>query len=768
MAEIAGNIAMKSILRALSWPSFSLAGLLLLLLPPGILPGAWSAPLESAAAWVWLTAWCVVCWLAGKKGLPRKSAWALMAILAVSKALLTATAPQTGVWARFRTSGLVSHSGRPLPPQIEEATPPRPRRESGWQLHRDAFIPPHFINDHRRFNYYETHALKRNALPYQFELQGSLLIPSGLTAIVAPLGGRLRVGRQTVQQPQGRPARIAVEGPAAEEVDYFTTATTAFAPGDWIGFEQSDRFVSAPDWRWQAMWPCSLSPGAARGSFFWGWLQNLGLWGLLILAAFDPCAEAWRRLRPMGAARWTLPLGLLLAAVIPVQRDLMFLFRARAGAMIALALVLLVIPLAFHWRKRPRDVIHAISLNGAGLALAGLCVVAWTLVGARFFDSRFPRGYAIFPSGNDSLRHYTYAREILMGDWLHRADAPFSRQPFIRWLLLLPLWAEGEGAAWGFDVHWTVFALTGCVLWRVLAAASTIRAWLLLAIWFLAFPFNDFKNWVPTLFPETWAVFFLVSAYAVLCGGANRNEPRAMRPAFAGALLGVATWTRNNLLTVFPFWLGLLAWPRAGQRYFRAAALPAAVFALATLGAVGLITLRNTLLAPQAPLSILMSPKDSSVALFQGFQLREIADEELKADPALSRLDPSLARFLAGIRRRPGYFLACQRDRILVLLGAPALCEEYLKERYPPFNAWHAFLWLLALGRILAQRGKAFGRRALLAWGVVVSQAGLLFFTGYIPSGYRILLPVYPFLLVLGLLPEESGFNREGGGIDES
>ncbi|MCX7015204.1 MAG: hypothetical protein NTW86_22060 [Candidatus Sumerlaeota bacterium] len=739
--------------RFWGWPALALAGSLLLVLPPGIHPGMWSAPLESMWAWVWLVAWWAGCLLALQCNAPMRAAWIALLALAVAKVLFVAGAPQQGVWARFRTQGLSSWTGQPLPPTIERAAPPRPVKEGGWQLHRDAFIPPHFINDHRRFNYYADHALRRNALPYQLELHGRLILPPGATALAAPEGGLLQVDGKLAASPPGALARLTIQGPAAATLDYATTATTAETPPQWILLEVNHRLIPPAPWLWQADNRAS-SPLLARAIFLAGRVWNLALAVLLFAVWRIPWRSFWRDLRPFGAGRWIAPLSVLTALTIPVQRDEALLPRLGLSAAIALACGALLLRELRRGKGRIPQWEEALSPRAAGWGLVALCLIGWAIVGSRFFDSRFPRGFAIFPSGIDSLFHYTFAREILGGDWLHRADAPFTRQPFQRYLLLAPLWAEGEGAAWGFHVHWLVFAATGAALWAAIAPASPWRAWLVFGVWLLALPFNDNKVWVPTLFPETWATFFLTAAFACAVSAERSNERWKSRLAASGALLGLAVWCRNNLLAVFPFWLAALLWPRRRSAPWRRRAAQTLAFACAAAAVVAVIPIRNTLLAPAAPFAFLLASDRAATDLFQGFQLPEVADAEIRADPFLSRLSPAAARFLEGVRRRPGLFLRYQIDRLLILFGLPALREEHLVRDFPRLNLWHLFLWAMILGRVVGLGWRrAFPFPVLLAWGVVLAHVATLVFTGYLPTGYRLLVPAYPFLLFLGLAP---------------
>jgi hypothetical protein len=319
----------------------------------------------------------------------------------------------------------------------------------------------------------------------------------------------------------------------------------------------------------------------------------------------------------------------------------------------------------------------------------------------------------------------------------------------------------GEGAAWGFHIHWTLFALTGLVMWGFLSSRTITHGWIYLAIWFGAFLINDNRALVPTLFPEIWATFFLVLAFSFLASVAKGTDQDKTALIVAGVLLGLSVWTRNNLLAVLPFWGLIIVWHTARITNLRKGLIYGSLFLLAVLLLVCVVTARNRILAPEAPLSLLMTPERSERDLFQGFQLKEITKEDIAKSPFLSKLRYPTARFIEGIRRHPGLFIHYQIDRVLILFGLPAFWEEKLVRDYPKFNLWHLFLWILIIRRMLILRPKrAFGYASLLCWGIVLSQILMLPFTGYLPAGYRLLLPIYPFLLLLGLLPAEEAYRK--------
>ncbi len=743
-------------MNAFLWVVFALTGTGVLVLPPGIYPGVWSAPLESATAWVCIFALWVGCAIAIglKLKCPSKSLLSVSSILVLIKILLLSISPQPGIRARFTTEGLVSWGGSPLKRTIEKTTPPRPQDRQGWQIHRDAFIPPHFINDHRRFNYYKTHRLKRDDLPYKIEIQGYLIVPNRVLTIVCPAGGRLSVDGEIVSSPQGKAVKSRITGKDVVSLNYATSTTTAFKSSEWILEKQDGKFKMIPKWRWWAQNPLFRNKWKPRVLFIMGRLWNLAFILLIIVIWLKPFLRLWRSLETLGISRWAILIFLVLAYIVPIERGNYFFIRLIASMLLILICGGMLLWTLLNPRFRLKSFFSALSPGSAGLVAVGLCLVVWTILGSRFFDSRFPRGYAILPAGMDTLFHYTYAREILSGDWLHRADAPFHRQPFIRYLLLLPLWVEGEGAAWGFHVHWSIFALTGAILWLVVAAKSTVRAFILFAVWFLAFPFNANKIWVPTLFPETWATFFLVLSYLLVSSAIDKSGKDKLLLVSAGIIFGFAVWTRNNLLTVLPFWFIVLM--LKGSHRVKINLKYASIFSVVALLTVGVIPLRNTLLAPEAPFSFLLSPERGATDLFQGFQLKEITQEEIKSSPVLSKLSPATARFLEGIRRHPILFIKYQLDRLFVLFGGPAFWEENLVKFYPKVTPWHLFLWALIIVRILTfGKGAAFGLSAQLCWAVLIAQLGIIFFTGYVGAGYRFLVPVYPFLLLLGFLQPE-------------
>jgi hypothetical protein len=741
------------------WLFLALLGTLTLILPTGIRAGIWSAPLESSAAYIWLVAWWVSCALRIKSGRTGKGVWIFFIFLATAKISFFAFTPQQGLWARFYTSGLVSWVGAPLPPAIEKTTPPRPQKPDGWELHRSAFILPHFINDHRRFNYYNEQPLKRFSLPYRLELQGWLLLPEG-GMLVAPEGGVLLI--DDIPATHAMSARTINPSERIVKIDYAINTKTEFPEKDRLLLNVNGQNTRVEEWRFWAEKPRLTSPIALRLIFLCGRIWNLGM-SLLLLSVLSPLIKKmWRILKPYGVVKWLPFTGFILAAIMPIQKDSSLIFRT-AGMFILLFTTLYLFLRSLEKLKSHNwSFLADLSNTATDWLIIGFCVIIWSIMGSRFFDSRFTGGFAILPAGMDTLFHYTYAREILSGDWFHLADAPFTRQPFIRYLLLIPLFVEGEGATWGFHVHWTLFALTGVILWASLKPLSLARAWLIFAIWFLAFPLNDNSVFVPTLFPEIWATLFLVLSYYFIAKTADREKDVTKLFIIGGILLGLGVWTRNNFLALFPLWAGLIILHHAKRRGMKKGMAYGLVFSAAVILTVSVVTLRNTLLTPNAPFSLLMTPERSSTDLFQGFQLKEITAGEIRERPFLSRFNLPTARFIEGVRRRPGLFLASQIDRLLILFGLPAFTEENLVKNYPKLNIWHLFLWALILLKALRYGWRSLsGYRECLCWAVIVAHVGLIFFTGYLPARYRVILPVYPFMLLIGILASNHKIKHE-------
>jgi len=748
---------MVHIMNKFRWIALYISSIILLLFPFRIFLSIWSAPIETGLGWIWIVAFSSGVFIGIKKNYPTNKLWTIWLILAFIKISLILIPYQNGVFARFKTSGLVYWgTNTQIPTTIEKSSPPRYIDGEGWQLHRDTYIPPFFINDHRRFNYYPNEKLKRDNLPFQIELKTKIIIPSNIDAIIAPYGGNLKVGKNIKSNKVGLPVRIEIKSPAILEVDYSTTASTSFRNYHWINFEKKGKIKNIPQW---CLWSVESLPTtefSAKIIFLSGYLWNIGLFIFLLSLWKKPLSELNSELFSFGLSKWALPILLFLSIIIPIEKDEWFYIRIIISLLLIFFLSIIIFRSHSYRKNKLLEFISILSPKTIGWIWVCFVIVIWTIMGTRFFDSRFPRGFAILPGGMDTLFHYTYAREILNGDWFHKLDAPFTRQPFIRYLLLIPLYIMGEGPAYGFDVHWTIFALIGSIIWSYLSSISLVRAWIYLSIWYIAFLFNDNKVLVPTLFPEIWGTFFLVAAFRFIVDLKEKGKNKNIAILLSGIFLSLSIWTRNNLLLILPFWLLIIILQMTNQENFKNGLKYGIFFVGVVLTFIGIITVRNKILAPEAPLSILMTPEWEATAFFQGFQLKEITKEDVEKSPYLRKLRFPMARFIEGVHRHPFLFIRYQIDRILILIGLPAFSEENLIKNYPRFNLWHLFLWGLIIWRIiLFGRKRAYGYSVMLCWGVIFSQILILFCTGYIPSGYRLLIPVYPFLLLLALHPSE-------------
>lgn len=740
----------------LSWCIFAFISTLVLILPFGIFPGVWSAPVQSCSGWIvlfllWIGTGTVIF---SKTTVTGKTRWILLFVLIITKFIFIWFSPQFGIWARITTKGLEKWSGGDLPVTTEVSPAPHITDKSGFVLRNDALIPPYFINDHRRFNYYPTHRFSRKDIPYRIELKGNIILPETPKPLIFPYGGRVQLEDGMTTASVGESIKVIPEDKKNLKFHYSTTASTKNPYPFWIMEKRDEQICIIPSWRFWSGESIPSSSFTALLMYSTGWIWN-GLFLIFVLWVWkEPLKQLWNGLRDFQNGRLIIPLSVILSLIIPVQKGEYFIFSSFITILLIVIMAMLFYKEIIHkhreiqW-KRIRKVF---SIPGKAGILIAISLLIWCILGCRFFASRFPKGFATLPAGMDTFFHYTFGREILFGDWLHLKDAPFTRQPFIRYLLLLPMIIGGEGPAWGFVIHWLLFGLTGMLLWRILIIRSSKIAWGAYILWFAALPFNSYRIWVATLFPEMWGTFFLFLSFSLLILWFYSDEKPVIFPILAGVMLGFSIWTRNNFMTILPFWILIFVLIRNIRKRIKMSNI--ICFSLSCIFIVGIIPLRNTLLAPRAPFSFFMHPERSATDLFQGFQLEEIKDEDIESMPLSLIVSPAAARFFKGIQEKPVLFLKYQVDRILVFLGGPAFWEKNLRTFYPDINLWHILLWLLIMVHFFKCGFRnSMNFPALLSWSIILSQWCIIIFTGYVGEGYRFITPLYPFMMVIGLLP---------------
>jgi hypothetical protein len=696
-----------------------------MLFPGGTRPGVWDAPLESGGGLIFLAGLWLTAWVATAVLIPRRHlqiAWGIVGAFAIYKVIIVAMVPMGGVEARIQAADHTLVTS-----QI--ASPLRPRGAHGWPLYRSTAVPPLFVNDIRRFDYYGAEKSKRLEVPYRLEMHG---YASGTANKILYPSGRWKDDQITT--------RAVGDG---QVFDFKGRATTT-------GYVSSALFAVSGRSKQNYLTPERLypsvpekPPSAAMRKF----AHNFAIAFSLMLFLFS----GWVSMRvtnPTGSTRrrllyFLLPaIGGLAAILIPIGRPVAL------ERVILAALLALTGGIALFRYRRHLLLIHHRSWHA-------LLMFAWCILATRFFLDRYPGGFAVLAGGSDSLFHYTFASEIIRGDWLHRADAPFSRQFFMRYILAAVMTLIGEGPVWGMIVNAFAYGVIGLQVASVVRTCGG-RLWMLVPPLWLAFAvISPFRMWIPTLFPEVMSIVFLMAGVDQLCKWQASGRAALWRIAAAAGWLGIAIYTRNNYIISVPLVLGLIWYnPEAetadAERRPAGRWAPVALFAAIIAGMVAVVGVRNALLAPAGePFALLLSQKIRAAALYQGFLPAFIGDGDLVRRYGSLPLDQ---QFLHALQDRPGLYLRYVLDRIVVLFGGPAMVEPNLVSQYPRVNPLHMVLFggatLQAALVLIRRRRMSFLQ--LLAWSLILPQVALVvFMIGYVGEGYRFLLPCYPLLIAM-------------------
>ncbi len=705
---------------------------LFVVLPPGLYGGINSAPLDSYFGILTIvTAW-LLAWAASAFVYPRLAyifSLGLPLTFFVLKLLGVALIPATGIEARVT-------SPDPALQAPAVASPFRPVGPGGWPLYRSPVIPPHFVNDIRRFDDPAVGSNARDAIPFNAMLRGSVKVASGTVLLADHRLTDVRITTAPVQG--GMSFEFEARGRA---VDFVCRPLFRLdIPG-----AHSHKPLYFPEDPGRSGHVVRL--GEMLGS------QTLMGWLLIafsaIAVAMVPSGQGLRRKVIAGA----LPLlAIAGAALVPISVQGGVAGIIPRGALAALCFIGLAVVIARHWNQ----------LSPAHhRAWHALLLFAWCLVTLRFYVDRYPSGFAILGGGSDSLFHYTFASEILRGDWLHQADAPFSRQFGMRYILAALMAVLGEGPVYAIYVNTIAYGVIGLLVASILRESGA-RLWALApVIWIGLILVSPFKMWVPTLFPEVMSILLLLAAIDQLCKWHYRGRTSSWRVAAGAIWLSLAIYTRNNYLLIAPVAALLILLNPSGlmpARQWRWATT--ILFAIIVIGMIGAVAVRNTTLArPGEPFALLLSKNVSDLALYQGFHPAFIGDEALEHKYGHLSMK---SQFFATLKERPGLYLRYVADRIAVLVGGPAFTEPNLVAQYPRFNPINL---LLFVGAFVVGGLRLFRRRwpdflELVSWLIILPQVALVvFMIGYVGEGYRFLLPCYPFLIIL-LAREAGGWGK--------
>jgi hypothetical protein len=659
-----------------------------------------------------------------------------------------------GVNVRFFTGELPEEMQQVIPRIVEGTSFPREVSDDGWQVFDGTMTPPHFINDIYRFEIYDNPHVHRYRFPFEIDIKTYLHYEG--EDLSFPHGGMVDINGEQYDLSAGETITLDELSDSSLALHYKVNWQTGQGSFEWLHFNKQP----PPPWKMLRDDLSEMGSGKIKFVYQLGYLWNV-VFIAFIIGLWYPIVTRLKELTSTHFLSYKVFVcGLVLTFIIPVIGVNDALPRLVFAGLIGAAVLGVE---ATRARRRTVSEIRReaseLLNNLAFFKVASLfIIVCWTVLGVRFFEARYPAGFAILAGGVDSHFHYSFAREILAGDWLHTAAVPFLRQQLLRYLLLIPLVILGEGAAWGFMVQWSLYALLGVLIAGFLFKyhKNKIVAWLLLALWLLSIPFTPYKIWVPSLYPGVWCATFLVASFLFLHRFFKTNDPRVAKQStiLSAIFFGISIWTRNNMALVLPFWLLVILLKHENKT---AAIKYVFVYGFIASSFVGIITLRNTLLAPEKPLAIMLDPEISSIALFQGYQLEEVTDEQMRNVGWDGEKDSVPYRFYAGLKYYPGVFAHYQIDRLLVLFGGPAFTQPNLVEFYPRFNLWHLFLWGMILSQLLRGGPKRLtDTTALLCWGMLISQVILMAFSGYIGAGYRLFAPMYPFMLILGFKDENT------------
>jgi len=656
------------------------------------------------------------CWTgAGLKAQHKRHFWQItsiiFAILATAKFVLYLLTPASGIEAQL-TPVSQSLTTKPI------VSPLRPVGPHNLPVYRNAKIPPHFINDCRRFDFYTNDKPDRNNYDILLSLQGFAAHPnanalvvdadvSSPTLTISDHAGKISYelsGQSSTAHNFHLPWVNASEDPPSQEAVYYLQTP-------WIKSYHSLQQLSLLT----KIWNLSVIIFAVNQ-----WLA---------VALFNGRSSKFKY-------PWMLILlplvSLLFALMVPIKRTVSYLeIIGCVGAGISFLALL-----AYNWQP--------IKGNCYRLFHA-LLVLTWFIILTRFYADRYPEGFAVLAGGSDSLFHYTFASEILKGDLLHRADAPFSRQFFIRYAMAFVMVFIGEGSAYLLALNGLLFAVAALLLATVTRYMRFAYWWFVPVLWLILGAISPFRTWIPTLFPEILSIALLLVAIKELLRW-NADETKPVSAIIIAAIFfSLAIFTRNNYIVSSPLlFLLIIAGSPRSLKTLRWK--PAIQFTLVVTLMVGAIGLRNMILAPEAPPALLLSKEIQELALYQGFNAQMTGIPEIIEK--YGHL-PLKEQFQTLLRKETGLYLKYVLDRIIVLFGGPATIEPTLIH-YPRLNVVQFVLFGGLLLKLLLLKRRILDFPVLLNLSFIVPQlAFVIFVIGYVGDGYRFIIPCYPSVLAI-------------------
>lgn len=693
---------------------------LCIILPPGLHGRLNSAPLDFYPdIFMLVTAW-LIAWAASAFVYPRRVylfSLGLPLLFLGMKLFGAAMIPATGIEARITSADPALRA-----PAV--TSPLRPVGPEGWPVYRTPVIPPYFVNDIRRFDDPTVGSRARDDIPFNARLRGSVKVASGTVLLADKKLTDVRITTTPLQG--GFSFELEATGIAAD------FACRPLFRLD-IPASNSHRPIYFPE-------DPGRSAHVVRLAEILGSHTLMG-WGFLaftaIAVAVVPRGRPLRQRIIAGAVPLFVVAG---AALVPISTQTDLTGTIVRSVLAAVGFLVPVVIIARHWN-------HLSPAHHR--AWHALLICAWCLVTLRFYMDRYPSGFAILAGGSDTLFHYTFASEILRGDWLHRADAPFSRQLGMRYILAAVMAILGEGPVYAIYANTIAYGVIGLLVASILREAGS-RLWALAPVVWIGLIFvSPFKMWVPTLFPEVMSILLLLAAVDQLCKWHYRGGQSFWRVAAGAVWLSLAIYTRNNYLLVLPVAAMLiLLYPLKPAPRWRWG--HAIVFAVIVSAMIGAVAVRNTILSkPGEPFALLLSKDISDLALYQGYHPAFIGDNVLQQKYGHLSLKE---QFFATLKERPGLYFRYVADRISVLAGGPAFVEPNLVAQYPRFHPVNLLLFggAFLVGALRLIRRQWPGFFELFSWSIILPQVALVvFMIGYVGEGYRFLLPCYPFLILL-------------------
>jgi hypothetical protein len=381
-------------------------------------------------------------------------------------------------------------------------------------------------------------------------------------------------------------------------------------------------------------------------------------------------------------------------------------------------------------------------LNSENFWLFLFFILLVTKAFLRLLETAQTADFNILSRGDDWLTFQLHARNILLGDWLNRSEAPFYFAPFYRYFLAILQLALGEGIFMQVWAQYFLLGLAAVLIYKIASIIFGFNTAVIALLWFSCsrLPNNEAQR----LLSENLGTCLSCAAVYLLvrsCLSADRFSCQiSLKKLFlAGLFLGLAIITRPNIL---PYLLFIVPW-----LYFRLKGSSVkilkflAVFAGTVTVIISLVSVRNYLLTKR----IVLLTASVTMNLWEG----NTPPPALGAQGPVSGIfsgDERLRLVTEYIRREPLLFLKGLLLKLMFICGVDLGHWVSAQKLFYPDKMLLALLFVLGVA-LLYRRGSAHQRQmAAVPAGFVLMMLLTLIIVKPVNYGWRLQLPAVPFM----------------------